>query len=120
MTETINRVKLGVRLRETREYCGFSQDDVARALRVSRSAISLMESGERGVDALELSKLADLFQCGVDELVGNKKRDDDPAALKMVARATKELSKEDLNEVIRFAQFLKSRKQGGADGKSGK
>ena len=55
------RKTLGERLREAREYLGFSQEEVATYLQVSRSALSNIESGQRKVDALELKKLASLY-----------------------------------------------------------
>ena len=36
-----DRRSLGARLREAREYLGFSQDEVARATGVARPAVSL-------------------------------------------------------------------------------
>ena len=48
---------LSTRLKEAREYRGFSQEDIARYLGVPRSAISLIENGSRRVSATELSRL---------------------------------------------------------------
>ena len=111
MMEDKDRATVGARLREAREYRGFSQEDVARYLRVPRSAISLMETGGRGVDVIELKKLASLYQCTVDELTGAATAQDSALdSIKMVARATARLSPEDQSEVLRFAQFLRSRK----------
>ena len=53
---------LSTRLKEAREYRGFSQEDIARYLRIPRSAISLIENGSRRVSATELSRLASLYQ----------------------------------------------------------
>ena len=50
------------RLRTSRDYLGFSQDEVAKHLGISRTALSNIESGQRKVDALELKKLAALYQ----------------------------------------------------------
>ena len=67
-----DRKSLGERLREAREYLGFSQDQVATFLGVSRSALSLMESGQRKVDALELKKLAGLYKRSVGYFTGEQ------------------------------------------------
>ena len=48
--ETAQNV-LGKRLKEEREYRGFSQEEVAGHLGVPWSAVSLMESGSRRVSA---------------------------------------------------------------------
>ena len=70
-----DRKTLGERLREAREYLGFSQDQVATFLGVPRSALSLMESGRRKVDALELKKLAGLYQRPVSHFTGEEVAD---------------------------------------------
>ena len=49
--ENVDRQKLGARLREAREYLGLSQDDVAKYLNIPRTALSHIESGQRGVDS---------------------------------------------------------------------
>jgi transcriptional regulator with XRE-family HTH domain len=109
-TESAARVELGDRLKEAREYLGFSQEEVANHLGVPRSAISLIETGARKVDALELTKLAKLYQRRVAELTGEESPRAESDSVQMVARAAAELSPEDQSEVLRFAQFLRSRK----------
>ena len=101
---------LGARLKEAREYRGFSQEDIARYLGVPRSAISLMENGSRRVSATELSRLAQLYQATMESLTGQEIEESEPESVRMVARAAAELSPTDRDEVLRFAQFLRSRK----------
>jgi transcriptional regulator with XRE-family HTH domain len=111
MSEDKDRTALGVRLKEAREYRGFSQEEVAKYLNVPRSAISLIENGARRLDVLEMRKLAQLYECSIEELTGqNPIAETEPNSIKMVARAAADLSPEDRSEVLRFAQFLKSRK----------
>src|SRR5439155_4808732 len=110
MREKIDRAALGVRLKEAREYEGFSQEEVAKYLGLPRSAISLIESGARGIDFLELKKLATLYKCTIDQLTGTEKsKDVEPDSVKIVARATAALSPQDQSEVLRFVQLLQSR-----------
>jgi transcriptional regulator with XRE-family HTH domain len=105
------RAELGLRLREAREYRGFSQDDVARQLGVPRSAVSLMESGTRRVEVLELSRLAKLYNCSMAELTGESRSSDaEPKSVQMLARAAAVLSPDDQLEVLRFAEFLRTQK----------
>lgn len=119
MSEEQERAALGTRLRDARTYRGYSQEDVASYLKISRPSVSLIESGARGVDTLELQKLADLFDCGVDELLGTAARPpEDEKGIAMVARAAAQLSPEDQSEVLRFAQFLQSRKRRRGDGRT--
>lgn len=97
---------LGLRLKEAREYRGLSQDDVAQNIGVSRSAISLMESGGRNVSAIELGRLAKLYKVTMESLAGHDSSDE---SVRMMARATATLSEEDRKEVLRFAEFLRAR-----------
>jgi transcriptional regulator with XRE-family HTH domain len=105
------RKALGERLREAREYLGFSQDQVATFLGVPRSALSLMESGRRKVDALELKKLAGLYERSVGYLTGEEEDVLIGADVKHLARKVSDLSPDDREELARFADFLRARKQ---------
>ncbi len=107
-----DRKALGERLREAREYLGFSQDQVATFLGVSRSALSLMETGQRKVDALELKKLAGLYKRPVAFFTGEEAEDVSFGTdVKHLARQVSELSPDDREELGRFADFLRARKQ---------
>lgn len=106
-----DRKTLGERLREAREYLGFSQDQVATFLGVSRSALSLMESGQRKVDALELKKLAGLYKRSGGYFTGEEEDASVGADVKHLARKVSDLSSEDREELARFADFLRARKQ---------
>ena len=101
---------LGQRLKEEREYRGFSQEEVARHLGVPRSAISLIESGSRRVSADELGRLAKLYQTTMESLAGHGQETSQPESVRLLARAATDLSDTDRDEVLRFAQFLRSRK----------
>jgi transcriptional regulator with XRE-family HTH domain len=103
------RVDLGDRLREAREYLELSQDEVAKALKIPRSAISLIESGQRRVDALELRELAKLYQCSVASLSGEESPAAMPEDVAHLARAAATLTENDRSELARFAEFLRSR-----------
>lgn len=54
--------ELGRRLRYAREFRGLSQQATANAIGVTRTAITQMESGNRSVSTLELSKLAECYR----------------------------------------------------------
>lgn len=110
MGKEIDRKSLGARLRDMREYEGFSQEEIATYLALPRSAISLIESGDRGLDILELKKLARLYKCSIDHLSGDEPAAKEPESVKMVARAAARLSADDRSEVLRFVQFLQARK----------
>lgn len=57
----MDKVLLGRRLAEARELAGMTQDAVARALKLDRAAISLLERGDRNLRVPELVTLAQLL-----------------------------------------------------------
>jgi Zn-dependent peptidase ImmA (M78 family)/transcriptional regulator with XRE-family HTH domain len=57
----IDTALLASRLRDARERRSLSQQSVADALKLPRTAITFIESGERAVSTLELTKLAALY-----------------------------------------------------------
>ncbi len=106
------RELLSRRLREAREYLNLSQEEVAKRVGIARAAVSLIESGQRRVDALELSKFSRVYQRPVSYFTGEKVEEGGlPAEVAFAARAIQGLSKNDLQEVARFADFLRTRKQ---------
>jgi transcriptional regulator with XRE-family HTH domain len=102
-----DRAFLASRLKEMREYLALSQEEVAQMLQIPRSAISLIENGERGVGAVELKRFAEIYKCSIDYLTGVS--DTDKAVqheIEHLARAASKLSPKDREELLRFAQFL--------------
>ncbi|KAF1704746.1 transcriptional regulator [Pseudoxanthomonas kaohsiungensis] len=111
------RAAMAQRLREAREYVGLSQEEVAQALGVSRPAVTNIETGNRKVEAVELDKLATLYRQSVTFLLsGEDAVGAVPAQVQFLARAVKGLSQKDMEEVARFASFLKR----SSDAKTGK
>ena len=52
-----------------RKKAGYSQSSLAIMLGVSQQTISHWENGERQISNENLIKLADLFNCTIDELI---------------------------------------------------
>lgn len=103
------RSQIADRLRQSREYVGLSQEEVATALAISRPAVTNIESGQRKVEATELVTLARLYHRTVEYLLtGKDPVVEAPEQLAFLARAFKGLSEKDLDEVGRFAEFLKN------------
>ena len=61
------------RLKEIRQEKNLSQTDIAKALGVTRQAISLYEKGDREPKIETWQKLADFFNVPVDYLLGISK-----------------------------------------------
>lgn len=102
--ELAEQITLGGRLREAREYVGLRQDEVATALGLPRSSLSALEAGKRKVSGVELRRLARLYRRPIAWLLGEDEvvlADAEP-----LFRATAQLSEQDKEQVLRFAEFL--------------
>lgn len=73
----------GDRLRELRENKKMYQDDLAKKMNVSKSAIGMYERNEREPNDETLLKMAAFFDCTTDFLLGNS---DDPRLTAMEER----------------------------------
>ena len=104
ITDEIEQQQLGARLRESREYIGLLQEDVAKALGIPRASVSALEAGKRRVTSLELRRLARLYRRPVVWLLGEEAPEVDSSA--PLLRATAALSEGDKEQVLRFAEFL--------------
>lgn len=108
-TDKLARVALGKRLRQVREYLGYSQDDVAKVLKIHRPSMSCIESGERKIDSLELVKLAKLYALPVDYfLIPSNSEGTMPVGLDQAKLLG--LDEEDRRELSLFADYLKWRR----------
>jgi len=107
----IDRQLLGARLKEAREYLELSQDEVGRVLNVPRTAISLIEAGQRKVEAIELKNLAELYQRPIGYFTGEPGTAAPPVpeSVQHLARTAAKLSDRDREELLQFALFLQAR-----------
>jgi transcriptional regulator with XRE-family HTH domain len=106
-----DRSLLGERFKEAREYLDLSQDEVGKKVGLPRAAISLIESGQRRVDAIELQKLAELYQRPITYFTGQVIGAKLPEDVEHLARTATKLSDRDRQELARFAEFLSSRSE---------
>jgi Zn-dependent peptidase ImmA (M78 family)/DNA-binding XRE family transcriptional regulator len=65
----LTQEQLGARIGRARECAGLSQADLGARVELTQSAISRIESGERGVDSLELAAIADALDVSVLDLL---------------------------------------------------
>lgn len=108
MDSNNEQVEVGQRLRSARETLGLTQEDVASVLGIPRTSVIAMEAGKRNVTALELRRLARLYRRSVAWVLGEEPEDSGQVNIEDEAlyRAAAELSAEDREQVLRFAQFL--------------
>ena len=103
------RSKIGLRLRQAREYLGISQEEASEASNISRPAISLIETGKRKLDTVELMELSKLYQRPMAYFTDDDFSVElDPEAA-VFARSFSDLSKNDKEELTRFAEYLAMR-----------
>ncbi len=107
---TSERTTIATRLKEAREYLGLSQQEVADAIKLPRSAISMIENGQRGVESVELKAFAHLYQRPIGYFTGEESQvlGGDVAVL---AKQVAKLSEQDRTELLRFSEYLVQRAQ---------
>lgn len=117
------------RLRKLRENKDLTQEELAKAIGVTRSSLASWETGRREPDFETVSKLADFFNVSVDYLLGrddNSSQDDrqyviDDDALeyldelhkrpemKTLFDVSRKASKEDIETAIAIIEALKKK-----------
>lgn len=100
---------IGERLKKAREFLELTQEEAAATVGLSRSALSLIEHGRRKVNSEELARFARVYGQSVDALAGTSPLPPLPESVKALARAATELSSNDRDELLRFAEFLQAR-----------
>lgn len=65
----LTQKNIGQRLMELRKSKGLSQEDLAKQIKISRSSLAQIELGNRGVDIVELQRLAETLQFSIDEFL---------------------------------------------------
>jgi Zn-dependent peptidase ImmA (M78 family)/transcriptional regulator with XRE-family HTH domain len=104
--------ELGRRIRLAREEAALSQDAVAQHLELPRSAVSLIESGKRKVDSLELERFSRLVGKSILFFFDEESRvveasnfeEDDPTQILFSANQVVDISP-DREQIERFRQF---------------
>jgi transcriptional regulator with XRE-family HTH domain len=112
VNEGNERRHLGARLRDARKYLGLSQEEVAEYLNVPRTALVDIESGQRRVEAIELTRLAKLYRQPIGYFTGEDAATAGfPASVMFLAKQAAELSDQDKAELSRFVEYLRARSQ---------
>lgn len=114
--EINERQKLGERLRDARKYLGLNQEEVADYLKIPRTALVDIESGQRRVEAIELTRLARLYKQPIGYFTGEDAATAAlPASVMFLAKQAAALSDQDKAEVSRFVEYLRARSQADKD-----
>lgn len=108
-----DRESIAAKLKEAREYLGLSQQEVADTLKLSRSAVSLIETAQRGIESVELKALAELYQRPIGFFTGEEV-ETMGGDVAMLAKQVAKLSQQDRDELLRFSEFLVQRSKAGS------
>ncbi|MCG7321350.1 helix-turn-helix transcriptional regulator [Arsenicicoccus bolidensis] len=108
MDKVVEQAAVGARLRDARQSVGLTQEDVAVALGIQRTSVVSIEAGKRAVTALELRRLSRLYRRSTGWILGEEPTPPIGEGTEATAlfRATADLSVEDKEQVLRFAEFL--------------
>ena len=66
-------MSLGDRITELRSTCGLSQYQLAKAMEVSRQAVSKWETGQSAPDALNMIRLAEILDTDIEYLTTGRR-----------------------------------------------
>jgi transcriptional regulator with XRE-family HTH domain len=105
-----NPTEMGVRIRGVRRERGWTQDQLATAVGVSRSAVAQWETGRAGQVTTNLTRIAEVLEVGVEYLMyGDDRRASAEARLGdelALLRLYRECAAEDRQLLLRTARRL--------------
>lgn len=93
-------------LKKLRETARYTQDEVAQALGITRSAYSNYESGEREMPYNIIEKASDFFGCDMTVLFEENENVD--AMILASAFRIDSITPEDAGEIMKFKDIVKS------------
>lgn len=103
--------KFSNNLKDLRLRFGLTQQDLANKLDISKSTISMYETGNRTPDFEVLEAIADIFNVSLDSLIGSHSKPDTEISV-LAAHAIDDLTEEEQLEIIKYAKFIKSQRDG--------
>lgn len=104
---------IGKKIQELREHfggTGISQETLANKIGVQPNTLSRWENSVYKPKVEDLEKLSKFFGVRIAEFLPPEHQDEDPAALKALLSATKDLHEEDIKALTEFAEFRKARR----------
>lgn len=100
-------------LRLLRSEKNMSQQELADTLKISKSSINMYERGERQPNFEVLEIIADFFNVDIDYLLGRTNKTTKIINPNTIAAHFDgdEYTEEELDEIKKFAEFVKSKRQ---------
>ena len=105
---SITQKELAERIRRARVAAGLTQDDLARVLGLSRSAVAQIEAGNRKVDSIELARIARFLGRAAGDFLAPEFREDGVAVvLRALAEARQDPGvQEELSRALAIARQI--------------
>jgi len=69
--KNITQKEIGQRISELRKSKGYSQDDLAKMLNISRSSLTQIELGKRNLSVIELKKITNILSVSIDNILSS-------------------------------------------------
>ncbi|TGL50813.1 XRE family transcriptional regulator [Leptospira wolffii] len=106
MSESKSKKLFMERLRLAREYAGLSQEQVSKLMKVTRPAITDIESGKRKVSTEELTLLSEIYGVSPMWLLGENDEEKNPKYT-LAARELAKLNQKDIDKILNLIKSLK-------------
>ena len=107
--EVAEMSKFSNNLKSLRVRFGLTQQDLANKLGVSKSTVSMYETGNRAPDFEMLEAIADLFNVSLDSLIGAQGKSENEIKV-LAAHAIDDLTEDEQLEIIKYAKYIKSQR----------
>lgn len=75
--KTITQKELGGRISELRKNKGYSQDELAKLIKISRPSLTQIELGKRNLSVIELKNISNILSISIDKLLSQDFTTDD-------------------------------------------
>ena len=72
MNTRLSPKQIGKRIVELRKLKGYSQEDLAKFLKIPRSSVAQMELGKRNISVIELIKLSEILGFSLDRFLAKE------------------------------------------------
>ena len=69
MESKLTQKQIGIRISTLRKTKGFTQENLAKSIRMSRPSLAQIELGRRGIDLLELYRLSLALKFSLDDFM---------------------------------------------------
>ena len=81
MKTEVTQKQIGKKIADYRKKKGFSQEDLATLIGISRPVMVQIEAGKRGLEVLELLKISEVLEFSIDSFLSNRYATEEPVSI---------------------------------------